>query len=45
MYGPYTAEEQSTEKILQTFLHQAVAAGNDCSTEEQEFEHVLCRAI
>ncbi|KAL8848116.1 MAG: hypothetical protein Q9221_006836 [Calogaya cf. arnoldii] len=42
MYGPYTAEEQSTEEILQTFLHQAVTADNDWSTEEQEFMHVPC---
>ncbi|KAL8982532.1 MAG: hypothetical protein Q9205_002984 [Flavoplaca limonia] len=45
MYGPYTAEEQSTEEILQTFLHQAVTADNDWSIEEQEFMHVPCLTI
>lgn len=45
MYGPYTVEEQSTEEILQTFLHQAVTANDDWSTEEQEFMHVPCLTI
>lgn len=45
MYGPYTVEEQSTEEILQSFLHQAVTADNDWSTEEQEFMHVPCLTI
>ncbi|KAI4262625.1 MAG: hypothetical protein L6R42_002197 [Xanthoria sp. 1 TBL-2021] len=45
MYGPYTLEEQSTEEILQSFLHQAVTADNDWSTEEQEFMHVPCLTI
>ncbi|KAL8861257.1 MAG: hypothetical protein Q9178_002473 [Gyalolechia marmorata] len=42
MYGPYTVEEQSTENILQTFLHQLVTADNDWSSEEREFMHVPC---
>ncbi|KAL8770281.1 MAG: hypothetical protein Q9209_003917 [Squamulea sp. 1 TL-2023] len=43
MYGPYTADEQSNENILQNFLHHVVeTADDDWSTEEQEFMHVPC---
>ncbi|KAL8700716.1 MAG: hypothetical protein Q9224_000835 [Gallowayella concinna] len=45
MYGPYTADEQSTETILQTFLHHFVTADNDWSEEEEEFMHVPCLTI
>ncbi|KAL8778436.1 MAG: hypothetical protein Q9213_007415 [Squamulea squamosa] len=43
MYGPYTTVEQSTENILQNFLHHVVeTADDDWSTEEREFMYVPC---
>ncbi|KAL8804610.1 MAG: hypothetical protein Q9200_005746 [Gallowayella weberi] len=45
MYGPYMADEESTETILQTFLHQLVTADNDWSEDEEGFMHVPCLTI
>ncbi|KAL8737637.1 MAG: hypothetical protein Q9181_001480 [Wetmoreana brouardii] len=45
MYGPYMAEEQKTDNILQNFLHQLVTEENDWSAEEQEYMHVPCLTI
>ncbi|KAL8947618.1 MAG: hypothetical protein Q9222_006126, partial [Ikaeria aurantiellina] len=45
LYGPNTAEEQSTENILRSFLHQSVTAETEWAAEESEYMHVPCLTI
>ncbi|KAL8719579.1 MAG: hypothetical protein Q9225_003431 [Loekoesia sp. 1 TL-2023] len=49
MYGPYTAEEHSTESLLQTFLNHSLTpeqmAENNWTAEEREYMYVPCLTI